>query len=150
MRSLQLNKECLVSVSPGLGSQRRLLVLVLSTVVLACNGRQEEAREDVPSHVFTEHRATLVSAATKELGEDCTRHGASECLTGLCLHTQAEPRRGYICSSTCRSMKECPEEWSCAQLHPGESTRVCVPPDGWSERAVKRRGAEGAGSRSTR
>ncbi|MFY0564158.1 hypothetical protein ACN28E_09935 [Archangium lansingense] len=133
-----------------MGFRRPWLVLGLLVTELACNGRQEEAPVASPPAVFGEHRTSPASKATKELGEDCGQHGASECLTGLCLHTQAEPGRGYFCSSTCRGQGECPEDWVCTQLHPSEATRVCIPPEGWQSASVKPRGAAGAANRPVR
>lgn len=135
---------------PGTRLHRQFLLLTVVTAGIACGDRQEKAPVAAPAPVFGEHRTTLASKATKELGEECGQHGASECVSGLCLHTQADPQRGYYCSGVCRGLGECPEGWACAQLHPGEATRVCIPPANWQSASVRPRGDTGAGPRTGR
>ncbi|MCY1019867.1 hypothetical protein [Pyxidicoccus sp. MSG2] len=82
----------------------------------------------------------MASAPSKELGEACTAHGASECRSGMCLHTGADPAEGYFCSTTCQTQAQCPSQWGCTQVHPGAQARVCIPPAEWQAHAVTPRG----------
>jgi hypothetical protein len=95
---------------------------------LACSTEPVESSPREVAPLLKEHRTALTTQATKKLGQDCTVHGRSECLTGLCLHTGAEPDKGYVCTQVCHAATECPPEWHCEQLHPGSAQRVCVPP----------------------
>lgn len=108
--------------------------------MLACSAQPSQSVPEVPSTAFTEHRMTRASEAHKQLGEDCTAHGASECLSGLCLRTQAEFGEAYSCSKTCKALGECPSGWKCAQVHSGASPRVCVPPVDWKAAVARPRG----------
>lgn len=132
---------------PGTRFHRQFLMLAVVMAGIACGDRQEKAPVSAPKPVFGEHRTTLASKATKELGEECEQHGTSECVSGLCLHTQADPQRGYFCSGVCRGQGECPGGWSCTQMHPSESTRVCIPPVNWQSARVQPRGDAKAGPR---
>lgn len=86
--------------------------------------------------MLKEHRTTLAAAATTKLGRDCTAHGASECESGVCLHTGAEPNKGYFCSKVCGAQAECPPQWRCEQVHPNLQQRVCIPPENWAGAAT--------------
>lgn len=118
---------------------RKLRVGVGLMGMLACT---REPVESSPSEdaVLTEHRTALAAQATQGLGENCTTHGASECLSGVCLHTGTERDDGYFCSVNCTAAKECPEQWQCAQVYPGVAQRVCVPPSDWKAALAKPRG----------
>jgi hypothetical protein len=87
--------------------------------------------------VLREHRLAVATVATKAVGEECSGAGASECSTGLCLHTGLERERGYFCSRACKALSDCPERWECRPMLPGEVTRVCIPPEGWATQAVE-------------
>ncbi|NTX06555.1 hypothetical protein [Myxococcus sp. CA040A] len=88
---------------------------------------------------MSEHRPTLAAAATKEVGEECPSHGASECRSGLCLHTEADPEEGYFCSSECQTDAQCPAQWKCTQVHPSAASRVCIPSAEWKARRLSAR-----------
>lgn len=88
---------------------------------------------DTPQgEVLSEHRPLKAAQALKELGEDCSRHGASECHSGLCLHAAPGRHSGYFCSLSCDSAAQCPERWACAQMFPAPGGSVCVPPPQWA------------------
>lgn len=82
----------------------------------------QEVRE-----VLTEHRSQKEDVATKQVGDDCTEHGASACLSGVCLHVKPGRNEGYVCSRPCQSEQECPGNWRCAQVHPASEGRLCIP-----------------------
>lgn len=67
------------------------------------------------------------------IGEDCSRYGASECASGLCLDCAS----GYFCSKNCvtpsESVPNCPTGWTCQILVPGNANYdYCVPPLDWT------------------
>lgn len=75
----------------------------------------------------------MVGPPTKKVGEDCTAHGASECVSGLCVHTSPKLGEGYVCAALCE--RGCPDGWQCSQLPGAEG--MCLPPKGWVARAVE-------------
>jgi len=107
--------------------------------VLACTREPVESSPNEGA-VLTEHRTTPAARATQGLGQSCTVHGASECLSGVCLHTGADQDDGYFCSVTCKAAEECPEQWQCAQVYPNVAQRVCIPPSDWKAALAKPRG----------
>jgi hypothetical protein len=66
--------------------------------------------------------------ADKQVGEDCSAHGASECVGALCVHAKAERGSGYVCSRRCQADAECPATWRCVSVVPGAQEAVCLPP----------------------
>jgi hypothetical protein len=109
------------------------VLLVLGAQLLPGCRPGEEASEDRPRRqVFSEHRFLQATQPTKQLGEDCTTYGASECLSGLCLHYKHNPAEGYACSKQCEGDLECPEDWRCTSAHPTPGSEFCVPPSEWS------------------
>lgn len=87
-------------------------------------------REDV-SPVVTEWRPSPSSKpASKALGDDCSAHGASECLSNLCVRTRSEQGLGYVCSQSCEQKSDCPESWRCVSVVPGAAESICLPPRG--------------------
>ncbi len=89
--------------------------------------------------VFSEHRPLQVSRATKQLGEECTEHGGSECLSSFCLHVRPDRNAGYFCSRSCATSFDCPMDWSCAQIYPSAEASFCVPPATWQARVAAAR-----------
>jgi hypothetical protein len=61
------------------------------------------------------------------MGADCTAGGGPQCQSGLCLHTSADPRQGYLCSSSCQMASDCPPGWQCSQFYPGADGMACLP-----------------------
>ncbi|WP_158616648.1 hypothetical protein [Corallococcus sp. CA054B] len=109
--------------------------------VLACSAESPAPAPAIePSPVLAEHRTALAETASNEVGEDCTKHGASGCKSGLCLHTGALPDEGYFCSQTCTGEAQCPAQWKCSRVHPGASARVCIPPAEWKGAVAPSRG----------
>ena len=79
-------------------------------------------------HALSEHRVSpTMHAPDKALGDDCTTHGASECLSHLCLHVGGRDK-GYVCSQSCSENASCPTRWRCRSMSLSASQPVCVPP----------------------
>jgi hypothetical protein len=84
----------------------------------------------IASPVLTEHRfASLPDAGPGNLppGADCKQYGARSCASTICLHTSPDPEAGWVCSQKCDCPEQCPQQWACAQIHPLESARYCLP-----------------------
>jgi hypothetical protein len=122
--------------------KRRSVVLFLVSMGIgaACGFSLSSSSEDQrpDKNVLTEHRPLIASKASKQLGENCTVYGRTECLSGICLHVGPDKNTGYFCSSTCSQREDCPSEWRCNQLHPGSGGSACVPPTGWAGMAATR------------
>src|SRR2546426_12697661 len=82
------------------------------------------------SEPFREHRPSLATSATRQLGEDCTLNGYAICLSGLCGHFAVSAGTGYFCTRKCDVTENCPQNWDCNQVHP--SAKICVPPSSWN------------------
>lgn len=89
--------------------------------------------EDESLRVFSEHRLIEAEDATKDLGEDCTTGGASDCRSGVCLHYGANPSSRYACSRRCVKTADCDglEGWRCASVYPSPGASFCTPPSTW-------------------
>jgi hypothetical protein len=104
---------------------------------LSCAPSEPQNRR---AEVFTEHRFLKAAPEVpkKQLGEDCSAHGASECQY-LCFHADVDPGKGHVCSKPCESDDDCPEEWACRSVYPSPGSSFCVPPAGWNQRATSMR-----------
>ena len=106
---------------------------VIFCALIACTGTSpshdiaKEVDEKSGASVLTEHQFSVSAKKAKRIGEDCSLHGSSECLSGVCLHTSPHRHAGYICSQTCSSTSDCPANWSCVQGLLGEVSGVCMP-----------------------
>lgn len=117
----------------------RVRALLLCVAVLGSSNCSRGGPEEPGTPPQLTVRQAVVSAApTRAVGEDCTRGGASECRSGRCLHYKPEPGGGYVCSRTCASDAECPEEFSCRSWYPGEEG-WCTPPASWAARPARDR-----------
>ncbi len=105
---------------------RAWLTAVLALGWIGCGQNLESENGDQPA--FSEHRVQVSGRATKQLGEDCLKEGASGCVSGLCLHTGAGPEEGYACSRQCTSSAQCPVNWRCVQVYPSDEGWLCTPP----------------------
>ncbi len=108
---------------------KRWVASALALFFCACTDSPEHtlpprAQDDV----LTEHRPLQAAQPTGKLGDDCTQSGASNCLSGLCLHTRPEHNKGYVCSQRCQSSSECPRDWSCVSFYSSTHEHVCIPP----------------------
>lgn len=113
-------------------------VLCVAFLSLAACGEKSEPKSTVQKvHGFLEASAQL--RGTKALGESCTENGRSICRSGLCIHADPDPAKGWFCATKCGSDKECPDEWRCGAIYPGFTT--CNPPKAWVAKAVSVRGA---------
>jgi hypothetical protein len=83
-------------------------------------------RNEAP--VFSQRQPLEAAQATKQVGEDCTQAGRSECLSGLCIHFKPGPDEGYACSVPCDDSVDCPAEWNCVSILPGAGNSYCIPP----------------------
>lgn len=111
---------------------KRLVIASLFWFFLAgCNNTlQGGSKPAEASDILTEHRPLKADHPDGKLGDDCTEHGASACLSGLCLHTKPGPRSGYVCSQPCASASDCPSRWTCGAIHPASTQLLCIPPVG--------------------
>jgi hypothetical protein len=126
-------------------SSRLVVALGVLTLFMmsGCNENLEPpVRAPEPGQVFGEHRQKQAAARTKQVGEDCTDSGQSECLSGVCLHTKPGPGEGYICSKQCQQDPDCPEGWRCAGTRPGAAASFCIPPADWAAGAATTPGGE--------
>jgi hypothetical protein len=115
---------------------RRALAFALVTgalgtiAILACGGPPPESEPTV----FSEHRFSRASVATKGYGADCAGAGASACLQNICLHFKPGPGEGWMCSRHCTQSSDCAgvEGAQCRSIYPGgASTLFCVPPQSY-------------------
>ncbi len=122
--------HCCTSTAMSSLSKRSLVVTSLAWLALwGCNNSlPQESNRTEPEHPITEHRTVKAERPTGQLGDDCTSNGASGCLSGICLHTQPDHKSGYFCSQRCNSAAECLPGWTCAFIHPGIQTTLCIPP----------------------
>ncbi|MBI5479871.1 MAG: hypothetical protein HY906_13485 [Deltaproteobacteria bacterium] len=96
---------------------------------LACDSKDaQRAGPSAPRPpVVSEHRPLAVAKATKDLGADCSAGGASECLSGLCLHTSNHLSSGFVCSRLCgQGQRPCPGGFACMQGHPSPRGMWCL------------------------
>lgn len=110
-----------------------LLVLALA----GCSGQSGPDSSSIPQPLRP-HEFALAGKPTKQLGEDCTFAGKSECHSEVCVHVRPEPDKGYVCAKTCdmTGRGECPKNWMCLQTHPSEKKGLCLPPTGWSPKVA--------------
>lgn len=111
---------------------------------IACGNSVPEASP--PKPVFTEHRPMQAEKPSKQLGEDCTTFGTSECISGTCFHYKPSPREGYVCSQKCQTDEGCPPLWACTSIYAGESNRYCSPPQDWKPQSTAVRVTASTGS----
>lgn len=118
-----------------------LLVGCGEASLLATEEGQEPRSEPAAlAPVFSERRPTALGASpTKRLGEDCTTHGASECVSRLCVHAKLQPFAGYYCSVPCLGLEDCPAEWQCVRSRAGTRLGLCIPPPDWNGAAAQAR-----------
>lgn len=128
----------------GRGRGRVLLVLgAVCAVAVAghlascgCGGPDDSARGPAQ---FTAHQFLKGGKPARQIGEECSQYGGSQCLTGLCLHHKPDPHSGWVCSKGCLHDGECPsaQGWSCRSiLPPVPGNQYCVPPDSWTPKVA--------------
>jgi len=108
----------------------RSSLLVLVTFLSA-------ACDSSPPRKYVGTRDSLVAAAkpSKAVGESCEDHGASECLSSLCLAVAtARSSQGHICTQVCQRDTDCPDQFNCGEIAP--RTLACIPARTWVERAA--------------
>lgn len=108
------------------------LALICAALLAACQ-RSAPDSDPPPAHerapVLSEYVPTpSPDGPTKRIGDDCTAHGASECVSGTCLHVSPKPGEGYVCSRTCTATADCPPGWTCSSLLPAPASALCLPP----------------------
>jgi hypothetical protein len=99
-------------------------------LVTACQGAKEESpsANGPAAKAFGEHRIKAFSGKPfRRFGEDCSEYGSAECLSGFCIHTLPDPKRGFVCSEECGPTHECPNAWRCMRLHPQARNQLCIP-----------------------
>jgi len=87
----------------------------------------DDSEVPAPDPVFSQHQPVPAESPHLSVGEDCSRTGASGCMSGLCLHTSPEKDEGYLCSTACTSSADCPQGWMCTETYPGPNSQFCVP-----------------------
>lgn len=93
------------------------------------SGEKPPAPAQDVSPVVSEWRPMpTTKPADKQVGDDCSVHGASECMSGLCVHVRAQRGLGYVCSARCQKSSECPSQWRCVSVIPGGQEATCLPP----------------------
>ncbi len=112
----------------GLG----LVVVVILAIgsAVRSSAKSTSARMRTPP-VLTDHRFGVAATPARRLGEDCSLNGKSDCQTGLCFHYRPNPGTGWVCSSTCKSVSDCPSGWGCSEVVPGSGEAFCAPPASW-------------------
>lgn len=106
-------------------------VLFLALSLLAgCSGGERKEEEPKERKIFAQHQFLKAAKQTKQLGDDCTVAGASECVSNLCYHYKPDVRAGFVCSRECKSTAECPAEWECRSIYPPNQS-FCSPPVKW-------------------
>lgn len=102
---------------------------------LSCAPSEPQNRR---TEVFTEHRFLKAApgAPKKQLGEGCSAHGASECQSEICFHSEVDPGKGHVCSKPCESGDACPEGWVCRSMYPSPGSAFCAPPKDWEPKAT--------------
>lgn len=111
----------------------------LTLVVVASSCAQ--GLDHDPAPLFKGHQALTGGSGTKRTGQDCTTFGASDCASGICLHTHPEPSAGYFCTTRCDPSlgnDNCSPGFACIQIYPISTGFVCVPNRNW--------GGQGAGA----
>lgn len=103
----------------------RVLVVAVVGVVVASSCSLEPGLER-PGNQLT-LRNPVSGSPTRELGEDCSQHGRSVCLSNECLHVGFETTTRYVCSKRCAVDEECPLNWRCTDTLPGGQHRYCIP-----------------------
>lgn len=107
-----------------------VLVLALSSLA-GCSGGDRKEETPKERKIFAQHQFLKAAKPNKQLGDDCTVSGASECLSNLCYHYKPDARAGFVCSRECKSTADCPVEWECRSVYP-PSQSFCSPPVKWT------------------
>lgn len=100
-------------------------------VTLAISGCVDEATPHIersqPTVLSEPRTAISPTVASKQIGEDCSRYGESECLSGVCVNTLSAGGRRRLCSKACLSPRDCRAGWTCVRAMPGREQSICVP-----------------------
>lgn len=114
-------------------------VVVVMPVFSSCESLSSSASPPQAATVVTAPRrqalTTTSAAAVGEVGTACLA-GRHVCQTGLCLHVDPHPDRGYVCTASCRDERNCPAGWRCGARLAGQPERWCVPPPDWVAQPV--------------
>src|SRR3989454_5896416 len=78
------------------------------------------------SEPFREHRPSLATSATRQLGEDCTLNGYAICLSGLCGHFAVSAGTRYFFTRKNNVTAKNPPKLGCHHVHP--TPQKYVPP----------------------
>jgi hypothetical protein len=131
-----------LSIRMGLG----LVGAWIGVLAAGCEVAEDGPAPFTAPEVLTEHREVVSpKAPDKQLGEDCSAYGYTECRSGLCIHAGPELKEKYFCSRACRSHSDCPKQWECQQTHPGPGGLMCVPPSGWKAKVAPTWGSAAEG-----
>jgi len=118
---------------PYAESSFRRFVFLACTLLAGALGCNESP--PTSAGVFSEHHQTLRGDGDREVGADCAKEGGPACRSGLCLHYQADPDKGWTCTRTCAHSAECPAGWECRTTQPTANAQWCIPPASWKPTA---------------
>lgn len=122
-----------IRVSPAAQASCLFVVVTIVCSSLSCD-QAAPPRAEGDASVLGIHQFLAAAHPTKQLGEDCSVGGGSDCKTDSCIHVSPQPDQGWFCSRSCASAGECPSRWNCSEFYPG--VRACIPPDKWTARAT--------------
>ena len=117
-------------VRPGTGLLARAALTACAMALLgSCNRAPGDDGADQPPRLFTQYQPLNAPANVpkKKTGEDCSTYSGAECESALCVHTQHDPKKGYLCTVTCKFNSDCPSGWNCIQVYPGPGAQLCAP-----------------------
>jgi hypothetical protein len=121
------------------------LVLVAGSSLLvmfvASSCERETPSGQIGNAAFRQRQSLTSTTPSRQLGEDCSAFpNGSSCLPvagaiTVCLHygPRGFPNSDYVCSRSCTTHFDCPAQFMCQQILPGEQdSYVCVPPINWT------------------
>jgi hypothetical protein len=114
-----------------------LFLIIMAISSSGCSSNHEEGQLRIERiSPLSEHSLLLNQQLSndigKQVGEDCSIQGKTECVSGLCIHASLERQGGYFCSKTCSVTAECPKDWKCGPISPNETdVNICLPPKNW-------------------
>lgn len=115
---------------------RTKIVATLSAVVAGCSWQEAPASERPPVLTERSQEAVTASPGALALGLDCSHGGWRACASGVCLKAAHGRGTGYFCTRECRTELDCPVDWPCQSLEPGQHGFLCAVPASWRAHAV--------------
>lgn len=120
------------------------MFIIAGLMLAACEG-SGSASPGGPRLVAKSVGALGAGATPQAVGRDCSVHRRFDCESNVCIHIKPSPNTGYFCSLMCAATDDCPVDWTCQPMIPGNTTSlICVPPDWWAGQAAVMRATTGA------